>query len=190
MTRLVALVAATVVLSIGAGGATAAAADAPVGHTVKLVEVEGSAQRESRKVEVDVWYPADPATASARPKAIYKSALHGKDAVSRSLGSAVVDGRGRDRPRGRGDRSRRRAVPGDRVLPRLDERADRLRVDARADRGRRLRRGRPWPHQQHARRPRSSTSSTGRPRRRRCRARRCSRATTRDPARAPGRASR
>ena len=39
MTRVVALVAATVVLSIGAGGATAAAADSPVGHTVKRVAV-------------------------------------------------------------------------------------------------------------------------------------------------------
>ena len=97
--------------------------------------------------------PRRPARLSTRPKAVYKSALHGKDAVSRSLGSAVVDGHGRDRPRGRGDRSRRRAVSGDRVLPRLDERPDRLRVDARADRGRRVRRGRPWPHEQHAGRP-------------------------------------
>jgi predicted dienelactone hydrolase len=71
------------VIGLIRGGAPAAAHDGtaaqpPVGHSVERIDVPGSAPRETRKVDVDVWYPADPATASARPKAIYKSALHGK----------------------------------------------------------------------------------------------------------------
>ena len=51
----------------------------------------GAAGGESRQVDVDLWYPADRATASTRPEAIYKSTLHGKTLYP-ILGSAVVDG--------------------------------------------------------------------------------------------------
>jgi predicted dienelactone hydrolase len=80
---LTALVAVVLVFGLIRGGAPAAAADVavadlPVGHSVEHVVVEGSAQGEQRQVDVHVWYPAD-AGASAGPKAVYKSALHGKE---------------------------------------------------------------------------------------------------------------
>jgi predicted dienelactone hydrolase len=59
----------------------ASAQDAPdlrVGHTVRQIVVPGSSLGERRQVEVHLWYPAD-AGASAGPKAVYKSALHGKE---------------------------------------------------------------------------------------------------------------
>ena len=49
-----------------------------MGHTVKRVAVPGSLVNEMRQVDVHLWFPADRATASARPKAIYTSALYGK----------------------------------------------------------------------------------------------------------------
>ena len=81
MTRLVLLVAATVVLSVAGGGATAAATDAPVGHTVKPMVVPGSTQSEPRKVDVHLWYPADSQDFSARTKAVYTSALYGQELI-------------------------------------------------------------------------------------------------------------
>jgi predicted dienelactone hydrolase len=78
-----ALVAVVLIIGLIRGGAPAAASDAavadlPVGHSVERVVVPGSAQGEERQVEVHLWYPAD-AGASAGPKAVYKSALHGKE---------------------------------------------------------------------------------------------------------------
>ncbi len=52
-----------------------AAAAFPVGHTVKKIEVAGTAPNELRAVDVHLWYPAATSTA---PKTVYKSALHGK----------------------------------------------------------------------------------------------------------------
>jgi predicted dienelactone hydrolase len=73
---LAALVAGAVV----AGPADAVAADPSVGHTVKEIVVQGSSSvEEQRKVDVHLWYPADPATAAALPKTVYTSALHGKE---------------------------------------------------------------------------------------------------------------
>jgi predicted dienelactone hydrolase len=85
---LVALCVATLALGLAGqlpGDATAAvsvasAADLRVGHTVRQIVVPGSIDREERQVEVHLWYPAD-ATESAGPKAVYKSALHGKELI-------------------------------------------------------------------------------------------------------------
>ena len=52
-----------------------AAAAFPVGHTVKKIEVAGTAPNERRAVDVHLWYPAAAATG---PVTVYKSALHGK----------------------------------------------------------------------------------------------------------------
>jgi predicted dienelactone hydrolase len=54
------------------------AADLPVGHKVMSVTVPGSAQGEPRKVDVHLWYPADPQDFSDAPTAVYTSALHGR----------------------------------------------------------------------------------------------------------------
>jgi predicted dienelactone hydrolase len=51
------------------------AATFPVGHTVKKIEVAGTAPNELRAVDVHLWYPA---AAAVGPRSIYKSALHGK----------------------------------------------------------------------------------------------------------------
>ena len=66
------------------GAATAAAgaelaADARVGHTVKQLGVSGAAFGETRQVAVHLWYPADPATVSERPRTVYTSALYGRE---------------------------------------------------------------------------------------------------------------
>ena len=81
-TRSTCLLAALVAGVLATGVATAAAsygsaAVRPVGHTVKSVDVRGSAQGEQRKVAVHLWYPARPRDASASPRTVYRSALHG-----------------------------------------------------------------------------------------------------------------
>jgi hypothetical protein len=68
--RLVTVVAAGAFL-VAAEGAAAL----PVGHTVKQLEVPGTAANELRKVDVHLWYPAATATG---PVTVYKSALQGK----------------------------------------------------------------------------------------------------------------
>ena len=77
-----------VVLAVGLifGGASAAASDAaaadlPVGHRVEHIVVPGEVRgafQAQRQADVHLWYPADPQDFSARPKAVYSSALHGK----------------------------------------------------------------------------------------------------------------
>jgi predicted dienelactone hydrolase len=64
-----------------ASAADAVTAHAPVGHTVRQVVVPGTAVNEMRRVDVHLWYPADPATAPAQPKAVYASALYGKELI-------------------------------------------------------------------------------------------------------------
>ena len=64
------LLAALVAAMLATGVATAAASDGsagvrPVGHTVKSIDVRGSAQGEHRKVDVHLWYPARRRDASA-----------------------------------------------------------------------------------------------------------------------------
>ena len=60
----------------------AAAASADVGHVVERITVPGSVVvgdlREQRAVDVHLWYPADPATASAHQLTVYTSQLHGR----------------------------------------------------------------------------------------------------------------
>ena len=91
-------------------------------------------------------------TSPARPKAVYSprctAATKPRPDIP-ALGSAVVELRGRDRARGRRDRPARPAVPRDRVLARHNQRSDRLRAHARADRRRRLRGRRALARQQH-----------------------------------------
>lgn len=80
---------------IGACAALAAAAQVPtpaayggsaeeldVGHTVKQIEVPGSALAEARQVDVHLWYPADRNGLSQAPKTEYKSALYGQDLLA------------------------------------------------------------------------------------------------------------
>jgi len=81
-TRSTSLLAALIAAMLATGVATAAASDGsaairPVGHTVKSVDVRGSAQGEQRKVAVHLWYPARRRDASASPRTVYRSALHG-----------------------------------------------------------------------------------------------------------------
>jgi predicted dienelactone hydrolase len=81
-----ALVAVVVAVGLIFGGASAtardaAAADLPVGHRVEHIVVPGEvrgALQAQRQVDVHLWYPADPQDFSARPKAVYSSALYGK----------------------------------------------------------------------------------------------------------------
>lgn len=81
-----ALLAATLAVSLAAQvPRDASAADSTgmaqkhrVGHTLKRMEVKGSAKGETRQVDVHLWYPADVHGLSDRPKAMYTSALHGK----------------------------------------------------------------------------------------------------------------
>ena len=74
-TRLVAALGAVAfVTSIDSAGAATYA----VGHTVKRIEVAGTAPNELRAVDVHLWYPADAASALARPLTVYRSALYGK----------------------------------------------------------------------------------------------------------------
>jgi predicted dienelactone hydrolase len=54
---------------------------APVGHRVERIVVPGSAQGESRAVDVHLWYPATAASAAAQPKAVYTSPLKGLDRI-------------------------------------------------------------------------------------------------------------
>ena len=54
---------------------------APVGHRVERLVVLGSAQNEPRKVDVQLWYPADAASAAARPLTTYSSALNGRQLI-------------------------------------------------------------------------------------------------------------
>jgi predicted dienelactone hydrolase len=63
----------------------ASAKASEVGHRVERIVVEvdhialdGSVVNEPRQVDVHLWYPADPLDAAQRPKAVYKSALHGE----------------------------------------------------------------------------------------------------------------
>ena len=53
----------------------------PVGHRVERLVVLGSAQNEPRKVDVQLWYPADAASAAARPLTTYSSALNGRQLI-------------------------------------------------------------------------------------------------------------
>jgi predicted dienelactone hydrolase len=73
------LVGCTAIVAVGAlgGAAPASAAEHPVGHDVRTMVVPGSATGEPRRVDVHLWYPADPATVGARPKTVYRSALQG-----------------------------------------------------------------------------------------------------------------
>ncbi len=89
-TRLVTAFAAVAFMtSVGSAGA----ATFPVGHTVKKIEVAGTAPNELRAVDVHLWYPAEASTA---PMSVYKSALHGKalpaqwDPLSWSLTSKLA----------------------------------------------------------------------------------------------------
>ena len=77
MRRRCALLAAFVA-AVACNPADAVAADTAVGHTVKQVDVAGSLPGEVRQVDVHLWYPADPQDAAGRPKAVYTSALYGK----------------------------------------------------------------------------------------------------------------
>ena len=91
-----------------AATAPSAAAQAPVGHRVENLVVPGSATaNEQRKVDVHLWYPANPATAASQPKTVYKSALHGKP-VPRAVHPADA-GPSRPSSRARARRSIRRA---------------------------------------------------------------------------------
>jgi len=81
-TRSTSLLAALIAAMFATGVATAAASDGsaairPVGHTIKSVDVRGSAEGEQRKVAVHLWYPAHRRDASAWPRTVYRSALHG-----------------------------------------------------------------------------------------------------------------
>jgi predicted dienelactone hydrolase len=70
------------VAAVGISPADAVGADTAVGHRVERITVDGSVveggRQEQRTVDVHLWYPADPATASAHPKTLYTSQLHGK----------------------------------------------------------------------------------------------------------------
>ena len=159
---LAALVAATLALSFAGqlpGDAPAAAAaglsaDLRVGHTVKRHCRAGiRRRRESGRWTFTSGTPPTSEGSPMQPKAVYRSALYGQS-CSRAVGTRCP---GRSRPRSRakdarGDRSARQAVSGDRVFTRRDERSDRLRPHAGADRRRRLRGRRALPRQQHPRR--------------------------------------
>ena len=121
----------------------ASAVAAPgVGHRVEHLDVPGAAPGELRKVDVHLWYPADPAT-RAQPKTVYTSALHGEP-LPNGWAPLSWTVEAETRARGRGARPGRRAVRADRVLARRDQRPDRLRAHAGGDRGRRVhRRSRP-----------------------------------------------
>jgi predicted dienelactone hydrolase len=54
---------------------------APVGHRVERLVVPGAAQGELRAVDVHLWYPAEAASALARPKAVYTSPLNGRAVI-------------------------------------------------------------------------------------------------------------
>ena len=110
--------------------------------------VPGSAAGEDREVDVHLWYPADQQGLTDRPKAVYQSALWGRP-LPAPLVPAFLGGRGRDRARGRADRSARPSPSRDRVLARFDQRSDRLCPHVGADRRRRLRGRRALPRQQH-----------------------------------------
>jgi len=82
ITRSTSLLAALIAAMLATGVAMAAASDGsaairPVGHTVKSIDVRGSAQGEQRQVAVHLWYPARRSDASASPRTVYRSALHG-----------------------------------------------------------------------------------------------------------------
>jgi predicted dienelactone hydrolase len=68
---------APVVLAL-AFAAVPAAQAAPVGHRVERLTVAGMAAGEQREVPVHLWYPADAASAAARPLSTYTSALNGR----------------------------------------------------------------------------------------------------------------
>jgi predicted dienelactone hydrolase len=66
-------------LAIGVAAADAAAWSASelrVGHTVKHIDVTGSAQGETRKVGVHLWYPAGVRGFADAPRTVYRSALY------------------------------------------------------------------------------------------------------------------
>jgi predicted dienelactone hydrolase len=67
--------------AVTAAGITPASAQVGVGHRVERLVVPGSAQNESRKVKVHLWYPADPVAYAAADKTSYTSALSGKPLV-------------------------------------------------------------------------------------------------------------
>jgi len=69
---------AVLAAGLTAVAAPARAADLPVSHTVRQLTVPGTAQGEPRAVDVHLWYPTTAAEAAARPKTVYRSALHGR----------------------------------------------------------------------------------------------------------------
>src|SRR3954453_6762933 len=75
MSRIVRL--ATLVTVFTVGTAVPASAQVGVGHRVENLVVPGSAQNESRKVKVHLWYPAETVAYNAAPKTVYTSALNG-----------------------------------------------------------------------------------------------------------------
>src|SRR6201991_2146415 len=58
---------------------------AAVGHRVERIVVPGAAQGEPRAVDVHLWYPAEAASAAARPKAVYTSPLYGRALIPGTL---------------------------------------------------------------------------------------------------------
>jgi predicted dienelactone hydrolase len=72
------LLAVGLLLIMARPAAAGPAADLPVGYKVKTITVPGSAQGERRKVDVHLWYPADPQNFAGAPTAVYTSALHGR----------------------------------------------------------------------------------------------------------------
>ena len=132
------------------GAADASADSAPVGHRVENLVVPGSFAGENRKVRVHLWYPAAEAGFAAAPKTEYTSGLNGKplypdlwDPLGWKVEAEIARETG-------AMRSGRGAAAGGRVLARGVQRPDRLRLDAGADRRRRLHRGRAVSHEQHA----------------------------------------
>src|SRR4051794_26779541 len=69
---------ATLVAVLTMGITVPASAQVGVGHRVENLVVPGSAQGESRKVKVHLWYPAEAGAYAAAAKTVYTSALFGK----------------------------------------------------------------------------------------------------------------
>lgn len=76
-----AVVTALLAIGIVADGTASAASDLRVGHTVKRIDVVGSALGETRKVDVHLWYPADVRGLADAPRTVYRSALYGKPLI-------------------------------------------------------------------------------------------------------------
>jgi predicted dienelactone hydrolase len=68
------------VLIVGTAG-QASAQVAGVGHRVETLPVVGSAQQETRKVKVHLWYPAEQAAFATAAKTVYRSGLYGRTLI-------------------------------------------------------------------------------------------------------------